>query len=77
MLEAIELAKDEALESGRWMGGELGDVKMLVPLLLVEPVLDAIVGVDGECDVEEIDGSRELFVRVHLMLSTSISSFRC
>ena len=57
MLEAEELAKDEALERGCWVGGELWDVEVFVAFLFEEAVGYPIVGVNGECDVEEVDGS--------------------
>ena len=58
----MELAEDEALEGGSWVGGDLRDVEMLVALFFVKPVLDPVVGVNGECDVEEVDCAREVGV---------------
>jgi len=55
VVEAADLAEDESLESGFWVCRQFRDIEMLVPLLLVEAVLDAVVGVNGECDVEEVD----------------------
>ena len=58
MLEAEELAEDEALECGLWVGRELRNVVVFIAFLFEEEVGDAVVGVDGECDVEEVDCSR-------------------
>ena len=55
MVEAAKLAVDEAFEGGFRMGGDVRDVEVFVPRFLVKPVLDAVVVVDGECDIEEID----------------------
>ena len=44
------------------MGGELRDVEVFVACFFEETVGDSVVDVNGECDVEEVDGSRWLCV---------------
>ena len=55
MVETADLAEDEAFKGGFGMCRKLRDVQVLVPGFLEEAILDAVVGVDGECDVEEVD----------------------
>ena len=55
MVKAAELAVNKAFKGGLWVGGETWDVQVLVPFLFVEAVLNAVIGVDGKCDVEEVD----------------------
>jgi len=51
----VELPEDETFEGGLRVSRELRNVKVLIPWLLVQPILDAVVGANGECDVEEVD----------------------